>query len=59
MLAGLALVGAVAATFASWLIETVTEVEDKADAATQRDLEALTAEVAALREAVQGRDSTG
>lgn len=49
MLAGIALLGVVTAAFASWLIERVAEVEAAGQVATRRDLEALTAEVAALR----------
>lgn len=53
MLAGIALLGVVTAAFASWLIERVAEVAEVEQAATRQDLEALTAEVAALRAAVQ------
>ena len=56
MLAGIALLGVVTASIASWLIDRVREVEteavrDTADdlAALRRQLELLTAEVAALR----------
>lgn len=49
MLAGIALLGVVTATFASWLISRVAEVEEASQAATRHDLQALTAEVAALR----------
>jgi voltage-gated potassium channel len=49
MLAGIALLGIVTASFASWLIERVSQVEEVAQAATRRDVEALTAEIAALR----------
>lgn len=55
MVAGIALLGVVTAAFASWLIERVAEVEEAGQAATRRDLEALTAEVAALREALAAR----
>jgi len=59
MLSGIALIGVVTATFASWLIEKVQEVEDAAQTATRRDIEALAEEVAQLRrtlEASQVRD---
>jgi voltage-gated potassium channel len=59
MLSGIALIGVVTATFASWLIEKVQEVEDAAQTATRRDIEALTEEVAQLRrtlDATQVRD---
>ena len=49
MLGGIALLGVVTATLASWLVQRVSEVEDASQAATRRDVEALTAEVAALR----------
>jgi voltage-gated potassium channel len=59
MLSGIALIGVVTATFASWLIEKVQEVEDAAQTATRRDIEALAEEVAQLRrtlDATQVRD---
>ncbi len=37
------------ASLASWLIERVQQVEEQSQAATRRDVAALTAEVAALR----------
>lgn len=49
MFAGIALLGVVTAAFASWFIERVAEVEEAGQAATRHDLEALTAEIAALR----------
>ncbi len=52
MLAGIALLGVVTASLASWLLERVAEVEEASQAATRRDVEELTAEVAALREAL-------
>lgn len=52
MLAGIALLGVVTASFASWLIEKVQEVEEDSQAATRRDVAALTAEIAALRHAI-------
>lgn len=50
MLAGIALLGVVTASLASWLIEQVQEVEDESKTATRRDVAALTAEVSALRD---------
>ncbi|NMM23265.1 MAG: two pore domain potassium channel family protein [Phycicoccus sp.] len=50
MLAGVALLGVVTASLASWLLERVREVEEDSGAATRRDVAALTHEVAALRE---------
>ncbi len=52
MLAGIALLGVVTASLASWLIERVQQVEEESQAATRRDVAALTAEVAALRMAL-------
>jgi voltage-gated potassium channel len=49
MLAGIALLGVVTATLASWLIERVREVEEESEAATRRDVHALAKEVAQLR----------
>ncbi len=49
MVAGIALLGVVTATFASWLIERVAQVEEASQAATRRDVETLAREVAALR----------
>jgi voltage-gated potassium channel len=49
MLAGIALLGVVTASIASWLIEKVREVEADAQAMTQRDVAELRAEIQALR----------
>lgn len=49
MLAGIALLGIVTASLASWLIDKVRAVEEHAQAATRADVAALTAEVRALR----------
>lgn len=56
MVAGVALLGVVTATLASWLVERVSEVDEQTQAATRRDIAALAAEVAALRSAL---DSPG
>ena len=60
MFAGVAMVGAVTATFASWLIERVAEVDDESDPASapasQQDVAQLTAEIAALRAELERRD---
>ena len=53
MLAGIALLGVVTASFASWLIARVAEVEEAGQAATRHDLAALTTEVASLRAELQ------
>lgn len=49
MFAGIALLGVVTASVASWLIRRVAEEEEAIELATQRDVAALAAEVAALR----------
>jgi voltage-gated potassium channel len=57
MLAGIALLGTVTATLASYLLERVQEAEEEAQAATRQDVRALTEEVAALRRELQGEKS--
>lgn len=57
MLAGIALLGTVTATLASWLVQRVAEVEQASEAATRRDIEALSAQVAALRAELAGRST--
>ena len=52
MLCGIALIGVVTATFASWLLDKVKEVEESTQAATRRDIQELTREVAELRGAL-------
>jgi len=56
MLAGIALLGIVTASLASWLIDKVREVEEHTQAATRADVIALTAEVQALRLELAERD---
>jgi voltage-gated potassium channel len=50
MLAGIALIGVVTASFATWLLDRVREVEQKAQIDIASNIEALRAEVALLRE---------
>jgi voltage-gated potassium channel len=50
MLAGIALLGIVTASLASWLIDKVRETEEDVQAATRVDMDALAAEVRALRQ---------
>jgi voltage-gated potassium channel len=57
MLAGIALLGVVTASLASWLLDKVREVEEESQAATRRDVEALAAEVRALREVLDRQPS--
>jgi voltage-gated potassium channel len=60
MLTGIALLGVITATFASWLVEQVQQAGEASEAVTRRDLEALTAEVARLRaELAAGSDADG
>jgi voltage-gated potassium channel len=49
MLAGIALLGIITASLATWLIEKVREVEESADAATRRDLAEIREELRLLR----------
>jgi voltage-gated potassium channel len=56
MLAGIALLGIVTASLASWLVDKVREVEEDVQAATRADMTALTAEVRALRAELGARD---
>jgi len=56
MLAGIALLGIVTASLASWLIDKVREVEEHAQSATRADVAALAAEVRSLREELAARD---
>ncbi|HEV7205663.1 MAG TPA: potassium channel family protein [Jatrophihabitans sp.] len=55
MLGGVALLGIVTASIASWLIERVRETEEEAQAVTRADFRALTAEIAELRAQLTGR----
>lgn len=50
MLCGIALLGVVTATLASWLVQRVSEAEEESQAATRRQVADLAAEVKALRE---------
>ncbi len=49
MLCGIALLGVVTASLASWLLEKISDIEEGARTATNTDIEALTTEVRALR----------
>lgn len=53
MFAGIATLGVVTASFASWLVERVAESDEEAEAATRRDIAALNAEIRQLREALE------
>lgn len=53
MLTGIALLGVVTASLASWLLDRVAEVEEQSQTATRRDVQALREEVRALRDALE------
>ncbi len=53
MLAGIALIGVITATFASWLIERVQEIEETSRTATRRDVQALSQQIADLQATVE------
>ncbi|AWH96886.1 ion transporter [Dietzia psychralcaliphila] len=50
MLAGIALLGVVTATLASWIVDRVSEQDEANQTATQAQVSRLTADIAALRE---------
>ena len=53
MVGGIALIGVVTATLASWIVERVEQKEAATDAATRAHVEALTAEIASLRTLIE------
>ena len=59
MLAGIALLGVVTASIASWLIEQVRDVEAEAETATRADIAELRAEIVRLTEALSRRGAGG
>ena len=50
MVGGIALLGVVTATIASWLVQKVAEASEQEEAATRAEVQQLAAEIAALRE---------
>jgi voltage-gated potassium channel len=52
MVAGIALLGVITATFASWLIGQVRKIETEAQTATRSDIEELRADIARLTQAL-------
>jgi voltage-gated potassium channel len=54
MIAGIAVLGTVTALLASWLVRQIAEEDEVSDAATRHQVDALTAEVHALRELLGG-----
>lgn len=59
MVGGVALLGIVTATIASWLVERVAEATEAEESATRSQVEKLTAEVAALREELSHNRTSG
>jgi voltage-gated potassium channel len=57
MVAGIALLGVITATFASWLIAQVRETETEAQTATRGDIAELRAEIARLTRTVAQREA--
>jgi voltage-gated potassium channel len=55
MIGGIALLGTVTASIASWLVDRVRETEETAQAATRADLEALRQEIRDLRSLLEAR----
>lgn len=49
MIAGIALLGVVTATLASWLVQKVAEQDDANQAVTQHQISELTIQITALR----------
>ena len=58
MVAGIALLGVVTATLASWLVQKVAEQDDANQAATQHQVAELTSQIAALRTELALRPDT-
>jgi voltage-gated potassium channel len=52
MLAGIALLGIVTASTATWLIDRIRQVEEESEQATRRDIAALATEINALRDEI-------
>jgi voltage-gated potassium channel len=57
MVCGIALLGVVTATIASWLVQKVSDVTEKEEAATRAQVEHLTSEVAQLKSHLMIRES--
>ena len=58
MVAGIALLGIVTATLASWLVQRVAEQDDANQAATQHQIAELTRQITALRGELASRSTT-
>lgn len=60
MMGGIALLGMVTASLASWLLDRVREVEEEGQAATRRDIQALSQQISALQAELRAvQDSAG
>ena len=59
MVVGVALLGVVTASLATWLIQQVREIEDESDAVRRHDILALQDEVRQLREELQNSQKMG
>lgn len=55
MLGGIALIGAVTATLASWIVERVADETTSAEAATVEHIDALRAELAEIKALLSAR----
>lgn len=55
MIGGIALIGVVTATLASWIVERVEQRESVSEAITSAHIEALTTEIASLRQLIEGK----
>ncbi|MFN3338358.1 MAG: potassium channel family protein [Dietzia sp.] len=55
MIAGIALLGVVTATLASWIVERVGQYDEANQAATQAQVKQLSADIAALREELNAK----
>ena len=56
MICGVALIGVVTATFASWLVDRVRDIGAEQQSATREDVHRLQQEIRALRRELQGED---
>jgi voltage-gated potassium channel len=57
MIGGIALLGVVTATFASWLLDRVRELEEETQAAIRHDVADLRREITELRRAIEDGDT--
>ena len=57
MIGGISLVGSITATIASWIVQSVSDDEEKQDAATSAHIDELRGEIAELRELLRAKVS--